>query len=77
MSPLDAAVRLYTAGAAAFVEYPFESDANAVRASLAAAQRRYFVATLPDGTDAYAQLALPYALVPVRRFPHAVLFELR
>lgn len=77
MPPLDAAVRLYSAGAAAFVEYPFDSDAKAVRASLAAAQRRYFVATLQDGHDAYAQLGLPYALVPRRRFPHAVLYELR
>jgi len=77
MPPLDAAVRLYTAGAAAFVEYPYESDDAAVRAALAAAPRRYFIATTRDGMDAYARLGLPYALVPLQRFPHAVLYELR
>jgi hypothetical protein len=75
--PLYAAVRLY-ARSAAFVAYPFASDADAVRASLAAAPRRYFVATANQGgIAAYRQLGLPYALVPVARFPHAVLFELR
>jgi hypothetical protein len=77
MPPLDAAVRLYTAGAAAFVEYPFESDAEAVRASLASARRRYFIATAQGGLEAYEQLGLPYTLVPLTRFPHAVLYELR
>lgn len=77
MPPFDATVRLYTAGAAAFVEYPFESDEEAVRASLASARRRYFVATAQDAPAACAQLGLPYALVPLTRFPHAVLYELR
>lgn len=79
--PLDAPVRLYAGAEDAkerIVAYPFDSDANAVRAALAAAPHRYFVACASArGTSAYEQLALPYVLAPATRFPHAVLFELR
>lgn len=77
--PLDSPIRLYHAGAPQrIVAYPFLDDAVSTRAALAAARHRYFAGN-PRGSDlgGYLELALPYALVPAVRFPHAVLYELQ
>lgn len=75
-SPLDAPFHLYVPER--IIEDRFDSDPAAVRAAMAAAPRRYFAAsTRPGGMTMYEELRLPYALAPITRFPHAVLFELR
>jgi hypothetical protein len=75
-SPLDAPFELYAPGR--IVQDRFDSDPAAVRAAILASPRRYLVASAqPHGLDDYRALHLPLAPIPVARFPHSTLFELR
>ncbi|HEX7193192.1 MAG TPA: glycosyltransferase family 39 protein [Thermoanaerobaculia bacterium] len=76
-TPLDAPYAFYLPPER-IIQYRFDSDPTAVRTDVLAAPRRFFAASDgPAGMSMYASLHLPLQPVPVRRFSHTTLFELR
>jgi hypothetical protein len=76
-TPLDAPFAFYLPPER-IIQDRFDSDPAAVRAAVLEAPRRFFAASnRPISMSMYASLHLPLRPVPVRRFPHTTLFELR
>jgi hypothetical protein len=76
-TPLDAPFAFYLPPQR-IIQDRFDSDPAAVRTAVLAASRRFFAASDgPASMSMYTSLHLPMQPVPVRRFPHITLFELR
>lgn len=76
-TPLDAPLAFYLPPDR-IIQDRFDSDPAAVRDAVLTAPQRYFAASnRPISMSMYASLHLPLRPVPVRRFRHTTLFELR